>query len=85
VLLLFAGVGAGYLAAYFLDPEQGRGGRLVAAGDCFFDLLQRGAQRGLEARVVLTPHFRLPCALPRLGGVCHVRESLIGAAEKDRA
>ena len=24
VLLLFAGVGAGYLAAYFLDPEQGR-------------------------------------------------------------
>jgi hypothetical protein len=31
VLLLFAGVGAGYLAAYFLDPEQGRGRRAEVA------------------------------------------------------
>jgi hypothetical protein len=31
LLLLFAGVGAGYLAAYFLDPEHGRGRRAEVA------------------------------------------------------
>src|SRR6266576_1003730 len=35
-------------------------GCLVAAGDGLLDLLQRGAQRRLEARIVLTPHFSLP-------------------------
>src|SRR5438105_7511496 len=50
-------------------------GRLVTAGDGFLDFLQRSAQRRLEARVVLTPHFRLPGTFACLGSVCHVRES----------
>src|ERR1700730_1200783 len=53
-------------------------GRLVAAGDGLLDFLQRGAQRRLETSVVLTSHLRLPGTFARLGGVCHVRESLIG-------
>ena len=31
VLFVFAGVGVGYLAAYFLDPEKGRGRRIEVA------------------------------------------------------
>jgi BON domain len=41
VLILFAGVGAGYIAAYFLDPEQGRGRRAEVA--------RRLSGMGLEA------------------------------------
>jgi osmotically-inducible protein OsmY len=41
VLLLFAGAGAGYLAAYFLDPERGRGRRT--------DIVQRLRGATIEA------------------------------------
>ncbi len=41
VLLLTAGVGAGYLAAYFLDPERGRGRRA--------EVVRRLGGMGLEA------------------------------------
>ena len=43
-LLLFAGAGAGYLAAYFLDPEQGRGRRA--------EVVRRLSGIGLEANRV---------------------------------
>jgi BON domain len=73
MLLLFAGVGAGYLAAYFLDPEQGRGRRAEVA--------RRVGGMGLEANRIAQRTTML--ATDKASGIKSRVLSRTGSAETD--